>query len=132
MRLSLNAYNTVKEVKDAFSKAFPYLKVEFYSEPHQRGEASSPHKRVLPDTILIDVTGIMKEGEINIEPNQTIAEVEDLFQNQYSLPIQIFRNSNGTWIETTKTDNLTLAAQNEMGQQAAQITAHVKVGYYED
>ena len=132
MRLQLTANKTVREIKDAFHEAFPYLKIEFFSTPHQRGEGSLLQQNITPDTLLIDVTGVIKEGYITIEPTITIAELEEQFQYQYSLPIQVFRHSNGVWIETTETDNLTLAEQNEMGLQASMHTAHVQRGYYED
>jgi hypothetical protein len=132
MLLSLYANKTVKEVKEAFHQAFPYLKIEFFSIPHQRGEGSALQQRVAPDTLLIDVTGVMREGSIVIDPNTSVAELEEQFQYTYSLPIQVFRNTNGIWIETTETDKLTLAEQNEMGSQAGQRAAHVQTGYYEE
>lgn len=132
MRLPLAANTTVQEVKDAFHEAFPYLKIEFFSIPHQKGEGSLLQQRVNPDTLLIDVTGVMREGTITIEPTTTISALEEQFQYQYALPVQVFRNSNGIWIETTETDNLTLAEQNEMGRQASLHTAHIQDGYYED
>ncbi|ANE50755.1 hypothetical protein [Flavisolibacter tropicus] len=132
MRLPLTATKTVAEVKEAFHEAFPYLKIEFFTNPHQKGEGSLPQQYIKPDTLLIDITGVMKEGNVSIEPSTTTAAFEEQLQNQYSLPIQVFRNSNGVWIETTETDNLTLAEQNEMGRQASLHTAHREKGYYED
>lgn len=120
MELVLNYQGTVKDVKKQFNSAFPFLKLEFFTEPHVV-EAGSSGKKIVPgSTLLGEITGILREGEISIRPEYTVQLVEQAFQRKFGLPVQVFRKQKDTWIETTKTDYLTLAEQNEMAQRASQ------------
>ena len=118
MKLYLSAEAKVKEIKSEFEERFPYLKLEFFKKKHGLLE-SSPRKDMVPSNLtLIEAADAMKEGEIEITRKQTVAEVEQLFQNKFNLPVQIFRKARFSWIETTRTDELTLAKQNSMGRAA--------------
>ena len=46
-----------------------------------------------------------------------VADVEQKLQDQFGLSTQIFRKVKGEWTDTTKTSNLTLAAQNARGTE---------------
>ncbi len=118
MLIKLRADMTVREVKWAFHQAYPYLKLEFFVQEHATGEGTSLNKKVGDDTRLTDVRGFMKEGTINIEPQQTVAELEQQFQQRFNLPVQVFRKAISIWLETTGTDKLTLHKQNEMGKES--------------
>ena len=118
MKLYLSAEVMVKQIKNEFQERFPYLKLEFFKDKHGFLE-SSPRKDIIPSNLtLIEAAGAMKEGEIEITSKQTVAEVEQTFQNKFNLPVQIFRKARFSWIETTRTDQLTLAKQNRMGRAA--------------
>ena len=118
MKLYLSPESRIKEIKKSFEQYFPYLKLEFFSKKHDLRQGN-PKKDIVFDTAtLIDVTGVMREDEIEISFNETVAELEQLFQNKFNLPVQVFRKTKYSWIETTKTDNLTLGKQNRMGKDA--------------
>jgi hypothetical protein len=67
----------------------------------------------------------MVPGYINIDPTDTVAEVEKRFQNKYGLPVQIFRRADDVWVETVQTDNLTLLKQNSMGTLAPKMNFNI-------
>ena len=118
MKLYLSAEARIKDIANEFQERYPYLKLEFFKNKHGLLE-SSPKKDMLPSHLsLIEAAGAKKEGEIEITANQTVAEVEQLFQKQFNLPVQIFRKARFSWIETTMTDQLALAKQNSMGRAA--------------
>jgi hypothetical protein len=131
MLIQLTADKKLKAIQEEFSKTFPYLKIEFFRDKHQEGEGSLFNKKLDISSTLIEVTGVLREGAISIVPGQTVAELEQTFQENFGLPVQVFRNSNSIWLETTETDHLTLERQNEMGKEASTQQPKVQ-GYYLD
>ena len=119
MKLHLSPDAKITDITKQFKKAFPYLKLEFFRKKHKIQEGNTNKEMISQHATLIDVTGVMKEGEVEISPGQTVAEVEQLFQSKFNLPVQIFRRAKHSWIETTKTDQLTLQTQNGMGREAS-------------
>jgi hypothetical protein len=125
MELVLSFQETVKDVKKQFCYAFPYLKLEFFTEPHVVGQGSTLLKMVPQSTLLGEINGILREGELSISPNDTVKDLEQAIQQQFGLPVQVFRKQKDVWLETTSTDNLTLAEQNEMGRRATEPAARI-------
>ena len=123
MEIVLTYQETVKDIKKQFNCIFPYLKLEFFCEPHVVGQGSPFSKMVPPSTLLGEISGILREGEISIRPDQPVKEVEQTFQRHFGLPVQVFRRQKDVWLETTSTDYLTLEEQNEMGRRASEVTA---------
>jgi hypothetical protein len=133
MKLKIKYSSTTGKIKEAFSKMFPFLKIEFFKKPHKVGEVSEKKLVVTRNTVLGDITGAMKEGDIMISPETRTSDLEQLFQQKFGLSIQVFRNQNNTWIETSNTDDLSLADQNEKGRLAsAQPERVVRDRYLED
>lgn len=121
MEIVLAYQETVKDIKKQFNSEFPYLKLEFFTEPHVVGQGSPYLKMVPPSTLLGEITGILREGEITIKPESSVKELEQTFQRKFGLPLQVFRRQKDVWLETTSTDYLTLAEQNEMGRRASEL-----------
>ena len=120
MKIIISPESRIREVKAVFNKRFPYLKLEFFSKKHAPGQGN-PKSQMLPDNAtLIDVTGVMRAGEIEIRPANTVTEVEQLFQKKFNLPVQVFRKSGNAWLETMQTDGYTLMKQNHMGKASIQ------------
>ena len=118
MKLYISAEAKIKEIANIFQERFPYLKLVFFKSKHGLLEGSSRKDIIPSNSTLIEAAGAMKEGELEIKPQQTVAEVEQAFQKKFNLPVQIFRKARFSWIETTMTDQLTLARQNSMGRAA--------------
>jgi len=117
MKILLHFNRTVEEVKEEFNNSFPYLKIVFINKKQDGG--SSQIEEVDPDRCLIEVSGILKEGDIDIKSTDTIKEVEQRFEKQYGLPVHIFRKQKGIWMDTNVTDDLTLHEQNTWGREAS-------------
>jgi hypothetical protein len=47
----------------------------------------------------------------------TVIELEKTFEEMLGLSVLVYRKSGKLWLETTMTDNWTLAQQNENGRQ---------------
>ena len=125
MELVLTYQETVKDIKKQFNSLYPYLKLEFFTEPHVAGQGSPYRKMVPQSTQLGEIEGILREGTLAASPTTPVRELELTFQQQFGLPVQVFRKQNEVWIETTSTDHLTLAEQNQMAREAHEVVPRV-------
>lgn len=118
MKIQLYSNRKVEEIREEFNTSYPYLDIIFVSrKADTTGETLL--QEVEPNARLIDVSGVLKEGEIDISPTESIKEVEQKFEKQYGLPVQIFRKQKGVWTDTNVTDDLTLHEQNTWGREAS-------------
>ena len=53
----------------------------------------------------------MKEGSIQVFHELGVWQLEKQFEDGFKLHVQVFRKSGRTWLETSVSDNLTLAEQ---------------------
>lgn len=119
MTLYLSPQLKIKDIKKYFSRSYPYLKIEIFKQQMYSTKDGISQKDIAPDSArLLEITGVMKEGEIEITPKHTVAEAEQIFQNTFFLPVRIFCKSKFSWIETTKTNQMTLEKQNRIGSAA--------------
>jgi hypothetical protein len=51
-------------------------------------------------------------GHLNIHKEMKVAELETAFEKIFGLSVQVFRKSEGIWIQTTASDSWTLNRQN--------------------
>lgn len=117
MKIEINDNRKVYAIQEEFNKAFPFLKLEFFSKPHKKGGAS-PKQFVTESSKLVgDCRTIHESGEISITPQLTVGELEERFASVYGLSVQVFRKSGKVWLETTETDNWTLEKQNDEGKE---------------
>lgn len=111
---------SIRDIQKTFSERFPYLKLEFFSRPHQSGKGSEKKYMRSNDAMLRDFRLIHSDGSLSIEDDMRVSELEELFREHFGLYVQVFRRSGRLWLETTATDNWTLKVQNEQGQELSQ------------
>ena len=117
MELYIIEDDFIRNIQADFHRQYPYLKLDFYRNPHQEG-ASSPKAEQLNAALPIeDVTMFHTGGRIDISPERTTAQVESDFFHKLGLCVQIARQSGNEWITTTDTDYWTLKQQNEKGRE---------------
>lgn len=114
MKILLQYNRTVEEIEHEFNSAYPFLKISFFTK-----EEGAANQEVDPSAELIEVTGVLKEGDISINSTDTVKEVEQKFEKQYGLPVHIFRRQKDVWMDTGITDDLTLQEQNTWGREAS-------------
>lgn len=121
MTLSINASTTIADVQTDFSQEFPYLKVDFFTRPHDVGESTWSKYMVFNNQERFGKLTAFKGNDMPFEYNSamTVADFEQNFQRHFGLGVQVFRKSMSTWLITSSTDNWTLAAQNAQGQESA-------------
>ena len=106
---------TIREVKNEFHDKFPWLKIEFYSKSHGTGEGSPESLHLDDELTIAQVRSVHGEGELSIHGNLRVASLEESFRDGYGLNVQVFRRSGELWLQTTSTDDWTLAEQNDKG-----------------
>ncbi len=134
MQITLHYSTKIGTIKQAFSKNFPYLKIEFIKKPCTEGEANSWSRMVLHNMFVGEINNALKRGSINISGDRKIVAVKQLFEQNFGLPVQIFRKEKKAWIPTTRTEELTLSQQNEQAKKtcAQTVCATIANSYLED
>jgi hypothetical protein len=117
MHLHIAPNRLISDVQKEFNKAFPFLKIEFFnkrslSRPDFSAQQIIPQNRKIGDNQLA-----ITDGDIKIEEEMKVNELEKIFKDQFSLAVQVFRRSGNLWLETTMTDNWTLLQQNKHGRE---------------
>ena len=113
----------IKDLQQTFNNKFPYLKIEFYQKPHS-SEKGSPKDEKLDGSLTIALARTKHNtGDLSIHGKQKISTLEQAFQDQYGLSVQVFRKSANLWLQTTKTDHWTLTEANQKGEHSVQLTA---------
>ena len=110
----------IKAIQEEFQQRFPYLRLEFYEGKHEQGKPSPADAQLDRQLTIGAVRQLHNEGELTIEPEMSVGQLEDAFWNQYGLNVQVFRRSGNLWLQTTKTDDWSLAEQNRKGQHSEQ------------
>lgn len=105
------------DIQSGFNHLFPYLKVEFYKSPHKEGEGTEQSSILDPYTKIRAASQKDSSGELKINEEMKVAELEKMLAEQFGLNAQVFRKSQGLWLQTTATDNWTLKQQNESGER---------------
>ncbi len=134
MKLEIKYSKKTETIKRSFNEMFPFLKIEFFNKKHTPGDPSTGQDLVKNEVSFGEIKGIKKEGSVTIHPDDSVASVEKSFQKEFGLAAQIFRKQNNVWIETTRTDALSLAEQNEKGKEASVAATYSEPGdrYLED
>ena len=121
MKLQVNKRTTIAEMQTEFSKLFPFLKIEFFTRPREADGSLWSKHMVFNHNKTMDDVGQLKadNNTIEISPSMTVNAFEQNLQKDFSLSVQVFRKSMGSWIATTESDSWTFAVQNEKGEEAA-------------
>lgn len=112
---------TIADIQAEFHAKFPYLKLEFYNQPHEVGEGSRLKSLIDKNKTIKDVRTVHTEGEMSINGHLKVSTLEQSFADDYGLNVQVFRKSGGLWLQTTATDEWTLTDQNKKGEASFQM-----------
>lgn len=124
---------SLQEVREAFSQSFPHLKLEFFKEPHKNFTGSHA------DNMIRDVkltAGHLEQhphtATLVFEADTPTFKVEQSFEETFGLHVQVFRRSGKAWLETSRTDALTLAEQNDRGASSLREETEEEMPDYRD
>lgn len=117
MKMHIHHDDTLELVQRSFSAAFPFLKLEFFNRPHDKGRPTEKQFMLNTKRTIDSCNPKLTDAMVMIPTAMTVQELESVFQERLGLYIQVFRKSGGVWLETTATDDWSLFKQNEEGQE---------------
>jgi hypothetical protein len=126
MDIVINDNRLIEDVQKEFTEKFSFLKLEFFNQPHKKGEASSKKQLHNNKQTLGESRTIHTNGSITITGRMKVSELEKLFQKMYGLSVQVFRKSGNIWLETTSTDDWTLTKQNVQAKEFKDFKVSMK------
>ncbi|MCG8577614.1 MAG: hypothetical protein MI810_22225 [Flavobacteriales bacterium] len=116
-KIIIEGHNKLSAVSEAFSAEYPYLRLDFFSKPHDNLEGNTFDEKLDSDTTVEECGGTPTMLEIDKE--MTVSELESEIKEKLNLNVQVFRKSGKVWLETTTTDVWTLEHQNSRGEEAS-------------
>ena len=116
MGIRINDHIKVFVLQEELNMRFPYLKLEFFAKIQAGNREFLKKLTRLDDIIVVEHNNDQSKGEISIDPEMTVRELEQKFKEIYGLEIKLFRKSGKLWLETTITDSWTLDQQNREGE----------------
>lgn len=132
MEIIVNKNEKLKDIQQQFQEHYPFLKIEFYKKSHTEGEGSKPKSQLDNNLTIGEVQTTTKEGLLHIRAITRVSELENDLVEQFGLSAQVFRKSGNVWLQTTKTDDWTLAEQNETAAEMNNNTAAEEPGDYHE
>jgi len=111
----INLEKSTTEIQEEFHQVFPGLNIIFYQKNHENKQGS-PVEFEIPSPISIkELNPDCKEGELILDENLSVGQLEKNFEEDFGLYVQVFRRSNDKWLQTITTDNWLLKDQNAKG-----------------
>ena len=124
MRIKINDKRKISAIQKEFSASFPYLRIEFFLRPDKRKVAYNKLNLIIPENKTIgDFRKVHNETSVTITPGMKVSKLEQVFKDDFGLYVQVFRKSGRVWLETTMTDDWTLAEQNREGEELSKYRA---------
>lgn len=118
--MKISNEETLQALKQAFNAQFPNLKLEFYKSAHQSGEGSEAREQLDGQVSVGAVRAGGESGTLEVDPNMTVADFEQMMADRFHLYVQLFRRSGNIWLQTTSTDAWILSEQNRKGGSSAE------------
>jgi hypothetical protein len=112
MKLKFDAQTRVEDLNTIFQNRFPYLKLCFYKSDNF---ALDDQTYCDEYTLLIDVEGILREGELEIFPDGTAEDFQALVKEKFWLTMKLCRRMNHSWTSIDNNSRLTLEELNQLG-----------------
>ena len=112
--LKLSAKDNIRDLQFAFSKMYPYLRIEFC-----KGDKSliGEYRKYLSSSLPLSAAGLRGGGDVLISDSMTVDELENELKENFGLIIQALRKSGNVWLEINMSANWTLERQNEQGRE---------------
>ena len=122
MHLRIAPNRLISDLQKDFNNAFPFLKIEFFQNRNPQLPAFTI-RQILPNNKrIVDGQTAVTDGDIEVNSQMKVKELEKIFKDQFSLVAHVFRRSGNLWLETTMTDDWTLGQQNEHGREISTDT----------
>ena len=98
MKIYISATMTIAELNRKFRRYFPYLKLELQRDP----DDSQGYMGFCPEDMrLVEASGVVKEGEIVVHSDLTVAEICRRFFERHLLAVRVFCKNHQGWADAS-------------------------------
>lgn len=118
MDIHIHASKKLIDIQHEFQARFPFLKIEFYNHTHKPGEITSNNDLINLQHTIGEFNN--EDLDLHISESMAVKSLEMMFQSKLKLGVHVFRKSGISWLQTTTTDNWTLAEQNARGKEMSE------------
>lgn len=115
MILHITAETRIKNIQNEFNSLYPFLRIDFLKDYFANRKTTQKSQKLNPEEFINPADKTLKDYDINVSGNRTVAQVKEDFKVFFLLAIEVFRKSGNVWIETSLTDDWTLEQQNKEG-----------------
>jgi hypothetical protein len=105
MMLCLHTNSALHAIQTEFNRNFPGLKLDFIFHGDEKLNLSSRFHQPFSQTPVSEICPGCSGADIIIDETMTTKEVEELFENSWHLPAQVYANINGYWQKNRKTES---------------------------
>lgn len=118
MKTRITKDTQTSELKTSFMEHFEGLKIEFFFHSHEHEEGSPKKDMLQASKTLAELNPDLADRDVSLDGEMSVNQVEDFFENELGLHIQVFRKMNISWIETTATDKYSLNEQMRLSRES--------------
>lgn len=116
MEIVIHDNQAISSISEQFSRAFPYLKLEFYTKARSTYKGALLNSIQSTEKTLAEFRATNNVRTLTLNDAMTVSDLERGFLSVYNLVVQVLRKSGKVWLETTLTDGWTLHEQNKQGE----------------
>jgi hypothetical protein len=127
MKIEIKPTTTLQEIKKVFNTSYPGLKIDFFIDKNEDGNYTADEKVHNYNAAIADIGATKTTGEITFEANNTVAQIEDTFKNDFGIIAQIFRKSGSSWLMTSSSDNQSLASLNDTALTSSEASNNLEI-----
>ena len=109
--MRVSAETSINDIKDRFAQEFKGLKLEFFVKSHNPIEGSHKKDIIQSNKSAGELNPNIKPHNVYWKTDMTVNDLEQYFENELGLHVQVFRLTGRNWLETTTTDDYSLAQQ---------------------
>lgn len=120
MDIHIQTNKKLIDIQHEFQTRFPFLKIEFYKHTHKPGEITSNNDLINLQHTIGEFNIDNEDFDLHISESMAVKSLEMMFQSKLNLGVHVFRKSGISWLQTTTTDNWTLAEQNARGKEMSE------------
>ena len=116
MKLYIEKESLVDDIKRVFTACYPFLKLEFYKKQNSSNNYHLRKEVISSRAPLVSPEKLPAKKMIDIDNDRTVADLESEFAS-LGLIAEVYRKSGNVWVETSLTNDWTLAQQNFEGEE---------------
>ena len=115
MTMYISPSRPVTEIQNEFNQAYPYLMLGFFLK-NQKSRKIGEEEISLNLKTIRDCQSHPFTGSLEFYDSMPVSELEKILADKFYLQAQVFRRAGKHWMQTTITNNWSLAKQNEHGR----------------